>query len=62
MERANLSMTKKGPGFNNLPVVGKSKPIKPVAQTSNVVKSNINQSDKEQLSRLMSEMSEESKR
>jgi len=36
MERANLSMTKKGPGFNNLPVVGKSKPIKPVAPTSNV--------------------------
>ena len=62
MERANLSMTKKGPGFNNLPVVGKSKPIKPVAQTSNVFKSKINQSDKEQLSRLMSEMSEESKR
>lgn len=62
MERANLSMTKKGPGLNRLPVVGKSKPVKPIAQTGNAVKPQINQSDKEQLSQLVLDMSEESKR
>lgn len=50
MERANLSMTKKGPGFNHLPVVGKSKPIKPIAQPIAPVKAKVNQSDKEKLS------------
>jgi hypothetical protein len=38
MERASLSMQKKGMGFNHLPVVGKSKPIKPLAQNNNAAK------------------------
>jgi hypothetical protein len=48
MERASLSMPKKGMGFNHLPIVGKSKPIKPLAQNYNAAKSEpVSQSDKE---------------
>lgn len=38
MERASMNMPKKGMGFNHLPVVGKSKPIKPLAQNNNAAK------------------------
>lgn len=59
MERASLNLKKGGGTFSHLPVVGK--PIRPPQQQSQT-KQSVVQTDKEMLSLLVSEMSEESKK